>query len=174
MAKRPTDISFADCLGDYFEIVKVTSLGGKLKRVDCILETEDFTANLVIGYQSNVRLKPPVVICMETWIIRETNWHCSSEGGLCWIKEQLWRKLHGSSEKTTALVYEEGARQLHNDVLSLINKHYYAKMTGITEWQKEWDEWSHFEKGNLEYKAEVMNQFGLPQNCKIIGNDSTE
>lgn len=171
MAKRTTKVRFLDCLSRHFKIVEVSTLSDKSMLIECMLETSDFSVTLSIKYGSDIRRRPPEVSCSESWIKKETNWHCGSDGSLCWIKEQLWKKLHGSPKKKTFLVYEEGALQLYNDVRSLIEKHYYAKMTGITEWQEEWDEWGHYRQGDIEYANETDNGNHLPSNCEIIDNE---
>lgn len=100
----------------------------------------------------DLKNKPPGVRCLESWMKVGVDWHNFEENGMCWIIPPLWRDVMSWKGKPVKNIISEGCDWLINDVTVLLDRHYFATLTGMNEWPEEWTAWSHYQKGIREYR----------------------
>lgn len=120
-------------------------------RLDIGVRFVDVMIQVPVSFEE-VRFKPPRVICTESWMRSDPDWHNDRVSGLCWVLEDQWRDVMSWSGKSVSLIMSEGCDWLLNDVRNLISRHYLAHYENITSWQPEWDSWAHRDEGAREYE----------------------
>ena len=89
---------------------------------------------------------PPTVICKEPWVtLGKADWHIAEDGTLCWDYDVHWKDCMASitNEVTGGEAAEFGKIWMLRSVRNLLNRHLFARRSGIMEWRKEWDYWNH-------------------------------
>lgn len=97
---------------------------------------------------------PPTVWCHESWFRRgNIDWHAYSDGSLCWDLDQRWRVHLRCLARvlTREQLARHAAEYLLNSVRSLLTRHLTGHKLGLTEWPKEWLQWSHGRAALIEF-----------------------
>ena len=102
----------------------------------------------------------PDVQCREHWVKRETDWHVSPDGTLCYDLDLRWR------DKVGFVLRQDGIRAasifasewcIHHSRV-LLWRHYCAYTNNIEIWPTEWPAWGHGEKGRSEYRLSKLQK----------------
>lgn len=103
---------------------------------------------------------PPYVICPESFIRREIDWHAYSDGGLCYVLQTEWQdrlvRLLKTHDYDAAYVIDYAITWLLAASDSLITRHLIAGRHGIEKWPESWAAYAHGDAGVREYLREKM------------------
>jgi hypothetical protein len=120
-----------------------------------VLRATAVTAQLKIEVPrsfSEVKDFPPKVLCHESWMRAEPDWHNSSRQGMCWVLPNEWRDAMNWKHKPIAAIMSEGSQWLVSSVKLMVDRHYLASLERMEKWPSEWLAWSHYDEGVKEYR----------------------
>jgi hypothetical protein len=121
---------------------------GRTKAEVRLLVTPDWTARLPFAFNN------------EKFLRREIDWHSSKDGLLCYAQDGEWRWKLGQlwntadSDQFIDLTSNWCIRNLD----SLLTRHLHGHRYGLTKWPREWDQWSHHEKGIRELERLIQKE----------------
>ena len=95
---------------------------------------------------------PPTAHCSSSWMRNHADWHNSSSMGMCWVIPTEWSDAMGWKGKPVSHIVDEGVQWMLASMKSLIDRHYYAELEGLTEWNPQWSQWSHYAAGLRQYE----------------------
>lgn len=150
-------LKFAQILAGQLRGASVIPVKRRFYRVKGRLDTNVIFASieiLVPWFFRDVKQNPPTVLCVESWMRTGAEWHNHLDEGMCWVLHPLWRDAMGWKGKSNRAIMEQGCAWLINDVRCQINRYFNAHLEGLTSWPAEWDFWSHYGKGVIEYQRE--------------------
>jgi hypothetical protein len=100
------------------------------------------------------RTVPPSAFCLEPWAKSHMDWHAGSGGWLCYVLDNEWRDHIAAVEQNegnkAAMIY--AVQYCIRNLRWLLYRHFMASVIGISEWPKDWPQWSHAEAGRREYE----------------------
>ena len=99
----------------------------------------------------------PEVYTTEPWVKTGQDWHIYESGKLCWGLSNEWQdtiKTIMETDISLAVQLKIAANWCVNHVKSLLARHWYAHVYGLSQWPKEWDYWNHGGKGVKEYEQQ--------------------
>ena len=97
--------------------------------------------------------KPPLVSSDSYWLQKCEDWHVNKRGELCWVYHEQWRKYMAECVKENGWTptIRLGTTWLLRSVKFLLCCHSHAHQFGISEWPREWEAYSHFDKAKPEF-----------------------
>jgi hypothetical protein len=101
----------------------------------------------------------PHLECRENWVRRpgpkrNVDWHILPDGSFCYVLNAQWRDCvrERESQYGTSIAIADSAFYAINNGRWLLWHHLYAYRNNITEWQRDWPEWPHYEAGLIAYQ----------------------
>lgn len=136
---------------------ELTSVEDRHYRVCGRLDLVTFYAEVTIEVPwlfKDLKRVPPRVVCHETWMKVDSDWHINEDGTLCWVLAREWSDVMAWKGKPAKAIITEGHTWLMNGVRCLISRHKVAHDEKLTKWPEEWPQWDHQQKGVEQYERE--------------------
>ena len=131
--------------------------------VSGLIEHSGMQSRIVVTYMDTPLKLAPAVDCHEPWIRRSPTWHYENHNHcFCWVLQQEWArhfKERYEAGEPVGHLCSDAATWLVEAMRYVLGRHLIGHQTGMFEWPKEWEDYSHGEDGVKEYEE---GKYGSP------------
>lgn len=120
-----------------------------------LLRHEGGEARVFIHLSRRPFVFPPLVICQETWVRRNIEWHCDPRFRVfCWVLPKAWEDHFAKravNQDDSRVMAKDAVIWLVEAMTIQLSRHWISTTEGMYEWPPEWEDYSHDQDGVNEY-----------------------